>query len=496
MEQGHRSSEGNHAMKAMKKALLVVHMATFMTEIGQLADHLSKGSRYSPELMLYPYPLAGRNAKRFAAVTCLDHLGRPFSATTPSMLMSLPRRVWGLLARYLPPLDLLAEVLSLKRRRRQVESILRDRKPDVVVIGGDMVGYDTAVLIDVCHRQNIPVATVPSTMSNGLEQAEVYSADRRHFIDYPLNRRLATRHPNWLYVHNGKELLRERGARGLAMEWLRLAPPLPWIFNSGNADAIAIESEAMKSYYLDAGLPADRLVVTGSPSDDAIFEVVSHAAERRAALCSSLGLRADRPILLSALPPDSLYMKGGRPKCDFKTYADLVEFWIGSLDAVPDVNKIVCVHPSVSAKTVREFETSDLKVASIPTAQLVPLCDVYVASVSSTIRWAIACGKPVINYDVYRYRYTDFNGLGGVLTTEEKSGFAALLGKVAKPAYRGEVAGLQRRDASRYGNFDGLAANRIVDLMDDLIADRTPKLSQSIEHIRELMQRADEVRSF
>ncbi len=34
---------------------------------------------------------------------------------------------------------------------------------------------------------------------------------------------------------------------------------------------------------------------------------------------------------------------------------------------------------------------------------LVPLCSLYVASVSATIRWAIACGKPVVNYDVYRF---------------------------------------------------------------------------------------------
>ena len=65
--------------------------------------------------------------------------------------------------------------------------------------------------------------------------------------------------------------------------------------------------------------------------------------------------------------------------------------------------------------------------ARLNTAELVPLCDVFVASISSTIRWAIACGKPVVNYDVYRYRYTDFIGVEGVLTCEEQDEFVSVL---------------------------------------------------------------------
>ena len=41
-------------------------------------------------------------------------------------------------------------------------------------------------------------------------------------------------------------------------------------------------------------------------------------------------------------------------------------------------------------------------------ASLVAISDMYVASVSSTIRWAILAGIPVINYDVYQYGYEDF----------------------------------------------------------------------------------------
>ena len=43
------------------------------------------------------------------------------------------------------------------------------------------------------------------------------------------------------------------------------------------------------------------------------------------------------------------------------------------------------------------------------TALLIPLCDIYIAFASATIRWAITAGKPVLNYDIFQYNYEDYN---------------------------------------------------------------------------------------
>jgi hypothetical protein len=91
--------------------------------------------------------------------------------------------------------------------------------------------------------------------------------------------------------------------------------------------------------------------------------------------------------------------------------------------------------------------------------------------VSSTIRWAVACGKPVITYDVYRYRYTDYLGLKGVITIEEQELFLDLLRRMAtESGFRNEIAEFQRADAPRWGNLDGRAGERIVALFHELIA--------------------------
>jgi hypothetical protein len=471
----HKSSSEVAPARA-KKVLLVVHVNTFFTELGQLAKLLLADSAFQPELMFYPSSTAARDARqvRKIGVTCIDQFGDNFpdAAQVPypiHIARTAFRRLQSLLRRF-PPYDFVYEVISLKRRRGQIERILRHRAIGFVALGGDMTGYDTAAFIDACHRLNIRVAIVPSTMSNGLEQAEVYSADPRHGLNSWFNRYVAKRHPKWLYFHHGRPVMRERGARALALEWLDLAPPLPWIFNSGNADAVTVESEAMRDYYLSAGLPRERLVVTGSPSDDAIASVLLDAQARKHQLLLKLGLPADRPLLVTALPPDSLYMIGGRPQCEFKTYSDLVGFWIGSVGATPGFNKIICLHPSVDPESMRFLETPEMRIAPDRTAELIPLCDLYVASVSSTIRWAIACGKPVINYDVYRYRYTDYLGLKGVLTIEEQDQFLDLLRRMATDSvFRNEIAELQKADAPQWGNLDGKAGERTIALFRQLI---------------------------
>lgn len=452
------------------RVLLTIHTPTFLTELGQLARRLARDQRFDPELMFYSRSFAGRTAPALVAesISCIDQFGDVFSENSiedASFFAYLTRGTASVLRR-ISLYDLLYEIVSVAWRRRQIVKILRHRAIGLVVLGGDMTGYDTSAFVDACHQLDIPVAIVPSTMSNGLEQAEVYSGDPRHSLGPWLNRLLARWHPRWLYIHHGRPVLRERGARAFALEWLGMAPPLPWIFNSGKADAITVESEAMRDYYVQAGLPAQRLVITGSPSDDAIAGILPEVEARKSRLLQEFGFPVERPLLLTALPPDSLYMIGGRPQCDFKLYSELVRFWIRSIDAVPGVNKLVSLHPSVDPASMRHLETPELRIATARTAELVPLCDLYIASVSSTIRWAVACGKPVINYDVYRYHYTDYVGLKGVVTVEEQDDFVEVLRRMATDSdFRSEVAALQRMDAPRWGNLDGKAGERIVALL-------------------------------
>ena len=364
----------------------------------------------------------------------------------------------------------IAEFLDLRQSLVRVKATFDTLRPDLLVMSIDLAGYDTGAYVKVAHQRGRKVLLISMMMSIGLDQAEVYYNNHDYHVRGLTRRWLAYAFPRWVYQHRGRDILRCPPGRVLAMELLRIAPPKPWLFNSSWAEAFNMESEAMLAYYAAAGIPREQMVVTGSTSDDVMAAAQAEMMERRERLCRSLDLPPDRPMILTALPPNFLDQPGGRPECDFREYDALIDFWMKTCCNVSDYNVVIALHPSVPLSDAGKYERHGARVAPSNTAELVPLCDMFVTSVSSTIRWAIACGKPVVNYDVYRYRYTDFVGIEGVLTFEEQDEFISVLGRLTSdPGYAMEIRQKQAAIAPLWGRLDGKSGQRMVQLVRRLL---------------------------
>jgi len=74
-----------------------------------------------------------------------------------------------------------------------------------------------------------------------------------------------------------------------------------------------------------------------------------------------------------------------------------------------------------------------------------------------------------VNYDVYRYRYTDFLKSPGVIAVEEQADFKAVLQRlVTDLAYRASVAGSQSEQSRYWGLLDGRVGDRMLAEVDRL----------------------------
>ena len=477
--------------------LIVAHTTTFLTELSLFGELVR--ARTAARTVFY-CPFGHWTAERFAelcaaeGVTCLlpplaDGLSSAGFTPRPGAgegggANRFLARVVGRLMRDIPGIgsSYMSERLGLVAAAHEVEMLLDAVSPQLLVLGGDMVGYDTAVYVQLARRRGVRTLIVPSTMSNGLEQAEVYHADPNYHVRGWAGALIARLFPKWVREHKGRRLFRVPPGRVLAMELAGLAPPLPWAFNSGYADAIAMESQAMIDYYAEVGMNDGRMVLTGTLSDDEMAARLANVRHIRSRLCAELGLDPGRPLVLVALPPDFLYLTGGRPECDFSTYNDLVEFWISTLSDQKGCSVVVALHPSVDAESMRHIERRGIRIGTWRTAEMVPACDVYVASISSTIRWAIACAKPVVNYDVYRYRYTDFHGVPGVLTMEEQDEFrSALRQLVEDEGYRAALSAAQAAASPNWALLDGKVGDRMLDLVVRLSGIRERPIDGSAE---------------
>lgn len=461
----------------MKRTLLVIHTNTYFTGLLPMAIGLKRSGRFAPRfLFCRAYPTLSNDLDRCRQEGFLFSIhasnSEAYNATkklfqrAPAFILSGLTYLKLMVTRIIYD-NFLIQGIILSRQMRFIRRLIHEQGISLVVLPADN-RYDQAAIVKAAHDEKVPVVVMPQFMASALEWAEFVLEKREYNVRSWTNRFACSLFPRWGCIHKGRRLIALPASQVLAREWLGIAPPLPWILHSGHTDALAVESEAVRDYCIAEGLPPEKIKVTGSSTHDNISEMRSQAAKKRQELYKDLSLPDGRPMILSALPPNTLYM--GRPECEFKNYKDLVEFWCRSLAAIKAYNAVICLHPSVTVREMKYIEKLGVKIAKEPTYQLIPLCDIFVASISATIQWAIACSKPVVNYDVYRYRYTDYAHVDGVVRVEEKSDFVNVLQRLTGDAsYYAEMAARQSVHAHRWGRLDGKAGDRLMQLFDDLI---------------------------
>ena len=354
---------------------------------------------------------------------------------------------------------------QMLRRYALCDEVLARGNYTSIVLCEDNTDLDTNVWICAAHQRGIRCIIVPFTIANTVELTEAYV-----FTDYlqrdfsPFNRWFYRLFPKWGSQHKGRRFLRCHYAKIAAIEVLGLAPPNPWLLNSGFADVIAVESVAMHDYYREAGIPLSQLVMTGTLVDDLMAEVKADAANRRRTLLADAGLPPDRPVLLCAFPPNQGVFN--RPGCEFKDFDDMLRFWGECLGDVKGWNVIVARHPKTRPGDLDVLREFGLTLVEHDTASIIPLCDLYVASVSATIRWAIACAKPVINYDSYPLDFQDYPNIEAVVWTNTRAGFREIVANATgDAAYFAHLQAAQQREAPRWGFHDGLSGARLRALL-------------------------------
>jgi hypothetical protein len=348
--------------------------------------------------------------------------------------------------------------------------LIHGRKIDLVIVAEDSVAARSRALIEAASRSGVPVLLLPFTIPNPLEAVRILGRGRSYRVRGLLARAFAWLKPAWIFETAEGRFIRLPLAQAITNELARLAPARPWIDNAGPA-TIAVESPAMMRHYLRMGLPERQLVLTGSLADRTLEAALRERPGRRAELRKRFRL-TDKPLLLCAMPPDQLTYAGA--VSEFGSYEELITAWAGALASVADRFAVVIrPHPRLSDTMVEALRKAGLAICWDDTASLIPLCDLYVAAISATIRWAIACGRPVVDYDVYQYRFNDYEGVPGNITVGDIEAFRRTLTDLAgDPNRLASLTSAQSSIAAEWGCLDGETGRRIGALVASMLGGR------------------------
>jgi hypothetical protein len=333
------------------------------------------------------------------------------------------------------------------------------------------VGWETA-LIRAGLEKGVPALITPYTLSDpqGAVQYRLRRPDVRSYqVRGPLERWLASRHPNWVQAYAGQQLFFLPPPAALAAGWLKLLPARPWTLGGGDAACMAVENEQLRRMFLEQGVPAEKMIVTGKPSSDRIFSEVQQTSPEQ--IRSELGLQAGERMLLLSVPH-----LGEHGLVPWEEHWRNTEFLFATLAQVAagqtNLRVVLSLHPKSNLEDYQPLaDRYGALLARQRIYQLLPACQLFVSNYSGAVMVAAGLGKPTVVIDFYGLNYTYFDQEPGMIVLRDQARLAPTLEKLlSSPADYQKLASAQAGRAADWLVLDGQCTQRVAGLLEGLIA--------------------------
>ena len=262
-----------------------------------------------------------------------------------------------------------------------------------------------------------------------------------------------------------------RTAYQFALRGLGVGFDLVNSYGGGEARLFAVMGEAFREQFIRQGVRGKRIVPTGHPTHDAVFQRAQTIdAAERLAIRQRYALAPDRTIVLYATQP-VLWRK----VMTRETLERNVRAIADAVSEHPGAELVFKLHPREDPSDYAFCDTFAPPVRVIAQAEmpdLIAACDLFVSSSSSTVLLAMMLDRPIItvNFDEVPH-FDQFEGIGGTIHVRTHDRFAeALRSLLADPAAGAALRQARQDVVARYTRFDGRAAERIAALVLEALA--------------------------
>lgn len=348
-----------------------------------------------------------------------------------------------------------------------VDELLNKHKPDILLIPEDGLGGNHC-LIKACQDRGIRVIIVPYGFGSERDYedslAQKYKNDTAVDVNLPDAQIVRECYPHW--IKQG----RFDGALFLTPEIIMVREALgytvknPWTVHGGNADFLSVESKRMYEHYIRERIPVDKLVPVGSIYSDILRNTFDEQADYWLAYNQAAKIFPDKTrILISWLP--SYHNERGY-LCEFDDYETVTKNIFDFLLNIPHVEITVSTHPAVTVKLKDYFDCEKLYISQEYIVSEIPRHDIFVCCNSSTLRWATAAGKPVVNYNFYQFSTEDYNDIPGLRTVTTFEQFKTIITTLClDEQFYHQTALLQKQVSKNWGNLFENNFNKLYDLI-------------------------------
>lgn len=168
----------------------------------------------------------------------------------------------------------------------------------------------------------------------------------------------------------------------------------PWVLGGSYSDLVLVDSDREKERIVSLGGERNKYITTGHSVHDEIFKMLEGNQINN----------NDIKIILISLPQ---YWEHGL--VDKNTHFKVIKELLNLISRIHGAQVICSLHPKMSLNNYFFIdELNNVKVSTTPLKELIPYCDMFLCTYSTTATWALMCSKKVVLFDHIGLGYTDF----------------------------------------------------------------------------------------
>jgi hypothetical protein len=288
--------------------------------------------------------------------------------------------------------------------------------------------YGHLSIFRLLKKAKIPQAIYPYSLVNEEEWKVAFAKNVARTRDGLVNRIIDLAFPAWTRFSDGKKLRLPVGFP-IAATLARYHTYNPWLAGANMSIPIFTPDSFTYRYLQKAGYSSEHLHIAGMPGGGRLISIKKSKPSKP---LHETGLKSQ---VLIAIPPNQISQRGNQ---DYrKLISDTILNPLSKLSDLADFK--FALHPRLDESSRDWFKNLGLEILDGELSEHIARTDLYIACASATLRIAESLGVPAINFDIYKYRYGDFEGARFVMTAKDPIHFVHLLQKLLKQPFVCEV---------------------------------------------------------
>lgn len=370
--------------------------------------------------------------------------------------------------------DALATLRGLLAGRVALDRLSKRHDVRAIVVADDRsLGWEYGMVL-AAKAKGIGSAAIPFALSDPdadwipRSGRSTYDLNDGGFFERWMKGWLYQRYPENIRTKDGRMLMFL--TVGQASTLLAVDAPMktPWAYGGGITDIVAVFGESDREKQIALGVPGRKLVVSGHCSMDQLFAARNSSLEIRKGILPALGISLDSKVIVCAVPQ---YLEHGM--LDASKHWALTEQMVGDLTS-SGAKVLLSLHPrSRMEDYVFLSKKFGATILSKPLVDVIAVADLFVATHSSTVRWAVLMRIPTIVLDDF-----DIGGgamyLRGVRYLKERDQLRVLSRELLlSKSIRQSICAELDEQAKSLDPFDGKNAARCIALLSKLITNKS-----------------------